>query len=140
MRCLAGVKKELNSTFLGSCTVSFAQDSSNALWPDFNACIAVTLTVNGNLSHIIIIIITRFSCLEARCVCRQAAVKAAKILPLVVLAKSKQDPINRGHGAQYLYRPPPAGGRDISHIQPGIYTTYEKEAFRPCRIGWTQKI
>ena len=45
----------------------------------------------------IIIIITRFSCLEARCVCRQAAVKAAKILPLVGLARSKQDPINRGH-------------------------------------------
>jgi hypothetical protein len=57
----------------------------------------------------ITIIITRFSYLEARCVCRQAAVKAAKILPLVGLARSKQDPINRGHGAQYLYRPPPAG-------------------------------
>jgi hypothetical protein len=36
-----------------------------------------------------IIIITRFSCLEARCVCRQAAVKAAKVLPLVGLARSK---------------------------------------------------
>jgi len=35
--------------------------------------------------------------------------KAATILPLDGLAKSKQDPINRGHGAQYLYRPPPAG-------------------------------
>ena len=51
---------------------------------------------------------TRFSCLEARYVCRQAAVMAAKILPLVGLA---QDPINRGHGAQYIYRPPPAGAR-----------------------------
>ena len=30
--------------------------------------------------------------------------KAATILPLVGLARSKQDPINRGHGAQYLYR------------------------------------
>ena len=50
-----------------------------------------------------------FFCLEARCVCRQAAVKAAKILPLVGLARSKQDPISRGHGAQYLYRLPPAG-------------------------------
>ena len=29
-----------------------------------------------------------------------AAVKAAKILPLVGLARSKQDPINCGHGAQ----------------------------------------
>ena len=37
--------------------------------------------------------------------------KAAKFLPLVGLARSKQDPINRGHGAQYLYRPPPAGAR-----------------------------
>ena len=35
--------------------------------------------------------------------------KAATIPPLVGLARSKQDPINRGHGAQYLYRPPPAG-------------------------------
>ena len=35
-------------------------------------------------------------------------VKAAKFLPLVGLARSKHDPINRGHGAQYLYRPPPA--------------------------------
>ena len=58
---------------------------------------------------ITVINITRFSCLEARCVCRQAAVKAAKILPLVGLTRSKQDPITRGHGAQYLYRPPPAG-------------------------------
>ncbi len=35
--------------------------------------------------------------------------KAAIILPLVGLARSKQDPVNRVHGAQYLYRPPPAG-------------------------------
>ena len=56
-------------------------------------------------------IIARFSCLEARCVRRQAAVKAAKILPHVGLATSKQDPINRGHGAQYLYPPPPAGAK-----------------------------
>ncbi len=35
--------------------------------------------------------------------------KAATILPLVGLARSKQDPINRGHGVQYLYRPPAAG-------------------------------
>ena len=38
-------------------------------------------------------------------------VKAAKFLPLVGLTRSKQDPINRGHGAQYLYRPPPAGAK-----------------------------
>ncbi len=35
--------------------------------------------------------------------------KAATILPLVGLARSMHHPINRGHGAQYLYRPPPAG-------------------------------
>ena len=29
-------------------------------------------------------------------------VKAAKFLPLVGLARSRQDPINRGHGVQYL--------------------------------------
>jgi hypothetical protein len=29
-------------------------------------------------------------------------------LPLVGLARSQQGPISRGHGAQYLYRPPPA--------------------------------
>ena len=56
-------------------------------------------------TDIIIIIVTRFSCLEAGCVCRQAAAEAAKILPLVGLARSKQDPINRGHGAQYLTGP-----------------------------------
>ena len=53
--------------------------------------------------------ITRSSCREARCVCRQAAVRAAKILPLVGLARFKQDPIKGGHSAQYLHRPPPAG-------------------------------
>ncbi len=34
--------------------------------------------------------------------------RAAIVLPLVGLARSKQDPSNRGHGAQYVYRPPPA--------------------------------
>ncbi len=34
--------------------------------------------------------------------------KAATILPLVGVARSKQDPINRGHSAQCWYRPPPA--------------------------------
>jgi len=41
----------------------------------------------------------------------QPTIKAATILTLDGLAKSKQDPINRGHGAQYLYRPPPAGAQ-----------------------------
>ena len=36
-------------------------------------------------------------------------VKAANILPVVELARTKQDPINRGYGARCLYRPSPAG-------------------------------
>ncbi len=39
--------------------------------------------------------------------------KAATILPLVGLARSKQDPINRVHSAHCFYRPPPAGARTI---------------------------
>ena len=48
-------------------------------------------------------------CLILRWVCRQAAVKTAKILHLVGLARSKPDPINRGPGAQSSppCRPPP---------------------------------
>ena len=41
---------------------------------------------------IVIVIITRFSCLEARCT-----------------SADKLRAINHGHGAQYLYRPLPAG-------------------------------
>ncbi len=37
--------------------------------------------------------------------------KAATILPLDGLARSKQAPVKRGHGAQYLYRPPQAGAK-----------------------------
>jgi hypothetical protein len=40
-------------------------------------------------------------------------VKAGKVLPLVGLARSKQDPVTCGCGAQYLYRPPPAGVKII---------------------------
>ncbi len=36
-------------------------------------------------------------------------IKAATILPLVGLARSKQDPINRVHGAPYLTAPRPPG-------------------------------
>ena len=46
--------------------------------------------------------------------------KAAIILPLVGLARSKQDPVNRGHGAQYLYRPPPAGAMHIRVFFPSF--------------------
>ena len=36
-------------------------------------------------------------------------------LPHVGLARSNQDPVNRGHGAQYLYHPPPAGAVPDMH-------------------------
>jgi hypothetical protein len=36
-------------------------------------------------------------------------VEAAKFLPRVGLARSKQDLINRGHSTRYLYRFQPAG-------------------------------
>ena len=51
--------------------------------------------------------------------------KAATILPLVGLARSKQDPINRGHGAQYLYRPPASRGRVFvySELFKGLITS-----------------
>ena len=45
-------------------------------------------------------------------------VEAAKCLPLVGLARSKQDPINRGHGAQYLYRPPTS--QSLYNMEPQI--------------------
>ena len=57
------------------------------------------------------IMITRFSRQKKRqgASADELQVKAAKILPLVVLARSKQDPINRGHGAQHSYRPTSRG-------------------------------
>ncbi len=58
---------------------------------------------------IIIIVITRFSCRRQGASADKLHVKAAKFLLLLGLARSKQDAINRGHGAQYVHRPPPAG-------------------------------
>ncbi len=55
--------------------------------------------------------------------------KAARILPLVGLARSKQDLINLEHGAQYLYRPPPSGplnARDSCEAQKVHASTYCK--------------
>ena len=65
-----------------------------------------------------IIILTRFSCQRQGASADKLHVKAAKFPPLVELARFKQDPINRGRGAQYLYRPPPAGanGTEGWHI------------------------
>ena len=58
---------------------------------------------------------------------RPADRKAAKFLPLVGLARSKQDPVNRrGHGSQYLYRPPPAGGPLVAIIIIIIITRLSK--------------
>ncbi len=58
---------------------------------------------------IIIIILTRISCRREGASADKLHVKAAKFLLLVGLARLKQYLINRGHDAQYLYRPPPAG-------------------------------
>ncbi len=41
-------------------------------------------------------------------------IEAAQILPLDGLARSKQDPINRGHSAHYLHRPPAIGGHSVN--------------------------
>ncbi len=57
-------------------------------------------------SKFIIIIITSFSCRRQGASADKLHVKAAKFLPRVGLSRSKQDPINPGHGAQYLYHPP----------------------------------
>ena len=43
-------------------------------------------------------------------------VKADRLLPLVGLARSKQDPVSSGHSAQHLYRPPPAGASDATSL------------------------
>ena len=83
---------------------------------------------------------TCFSCVEARCVCRQAAQlvtlpaeKAAKILPLVGLARSKQDPINCGHSPQCLYRPPPAGANMVGRFttNPGQHADWPASVQNP---------
>ncbi len=39
--------------------------------------------------------------------------KAATVLPPVGLARYKQEPTNRGQGAQYLYRPPVSRGQHL---------------------------
>ena len=44
-------------------------------------------------------------------------VKAGKIPLFVCLSRSKQDPINRGHGAQCLNRPSPAGAEHCTWNQ-----------------------
>ncbi len=58
---------------------------------------------------IVINIIRRIPCQGKVRPADKLQVKAATILHLVGLARSTQDPINRGHGAEYFFRPPPAG-------------------------------
>ncbi len=74
------------------------------------------------LEAFIIVIITRFPRQEASCVLQ---FKAATIRPLLGLARSKQDPINRGQGAQHLFRPPPC-----SHVMTKVLA----EACLCCRL------
>ena len=47
-----------------------------------------------------------------------ASADKLQILPRVGFARSKQGPINRGHGAQYFYRPPPAGDTNEPRVVP----------------------
>ena len=61
--------------------------------------------------------------------CKQAAVKGCHNPPLVGLAISKQDPTNRGHGAQYLYRPPPAR----AGLHPIVSTSHEISSYGKLR-------
>jgi hypothetical protein len=49
-------------------------------------------------------------------------VKAAQIPPLVERGRFKQDPMKRGHGALYLYRPLPAGAKPLHGSQRGRRT------------------
>ena len=58
------------------------------------------------LETVIFIIITRFSCQRQGASADKMHVKAAIFLPLLDLPDSSKTPINRGHGAQYLYLPP----------------------------------
>ena len=62
-------------------------------------------------------------------------VKAAKFLPLVGLARSKQDPINRGHGAQCLYRPPPDGANCL-HLLNRKSLMQARHAVFPVKMIW----
>jgi hypothetical protein len=71
---------------------------------------------------------THFLPQEAR---YELQVKAADILPLVRLARSKQDPVNRGHGAQYLYCPLLAG----AHIKDEIETSSRSARTAAVQVG-----
>ena len=67
--------------------------------------------------------------------------KAAIILRLVGLARSKQDPVNCGHGAQYLYRPPPAGAKWLSIIvsTPELHGTLAWGARINLFVAWLRR-
>ncbi len=68
--------------------------------------------------------LTNFSCLEARYVLQTScSQRLPQFYPLLALARSKQDPINRGHGAQYLYRPAPA-----SRTQPEQASNHDRKS------------
>ncbi len=65
--------------------------------------------------HLDIIIITRQGASADK-----LHVKAANTLPLDGVARPKQDPINRGLGAQYSYGPPPAGAKFLLISKPNL--------------------
>ncbi len=80
------------------------------LTAELGLILCLRISAQHQIKPVIIVTITCFSYQEARCVLqKRCSLKAATILPLVGLDRSRQDPINRGHGAQLLHRPPPAG-------------------------------
>ncbi len=120
--CCAGYKANLAAAGEsdGRLEARLAQNSSTFSALSLDNAVAAMPRLQVQLSYSVILSKFKYYTLflpEERCVCRQAAVKAAKFLPLDGLARSKQDPINRGHGAQYLYRPPPAGACNIEEAK-----------------------
>ncbi len=81
--------------------------------PWYAACTTAQLSVHSLINHIY----TTFLPREKVCPADKLHLQAATIVPFHGLARSKQDPINRGHGAQNLYRPPPAGARPNSNFK-----------------------
>ena len=80
--------------------------------------------------------ITRCSCQKRQGVCaNKLQVKAVNILHLLKLARSKQQPINRGHDTQFKHRAPPAGAQEVL---PFISGATRSVACLPGSSGWSR--